>query len=311
MVGVALILVAIGLVIAEPAILEAPFENALTAWFAFGGLALGAFVFLVMLRHQVRPPIRVLVLVVPAVAVSFWLLSPFLIDVEVSDEFVTSIAEAQGEVGKDDRDEGQGRDLRGGDAGSGEEGASAPVGPTTKPAPPALSDPGSPTSNPPGDPVSPTSNTPVAVTAPRSVSGEPSPAPATTSTTVPNVVVDPPPVVPAGPRLLGAGSLSGLAGHSGTGQAGFFELPDGSLVLRLEQFNIQNGPDLHLYVIPGAGATLPTDSSLYLGQLRGNVGDQTYELPRGSITPGDWTVLIWCKPFRVEFVGGTVSVLAS
>jgi hypothetical protein len=47
-------------------------------------------------------------------------------------------------------------------------------------------------------------------------------------------------------------------------------LDDGSHVLRLEHLDIQNGPDLHLYVVPGAVQTCPGEGSLYLGPLRGN-----------------------------------------
>ena len=75
---------------------------------------------------------------------------------------------------------------------------------------------------------------------------------------------------PAGmpePVLLGAGPFVGLAGHEGTGDAGVFERPDGSRVLRLENLDIQNGPDLRLYLVPGREQTSPTDSSLYLGEL--------------------------------------------
>lgn len=114
---------------------------------------------------------------------------------------------------------------------------------------------------------------------------------------------------PAAPRLLGAGQFVGLAGHDGRGDAGFFALDSEAVVLRLESFDIQNGPDLRLYVVPGPGATSPGDSFLDLGALRGNVGDQTYELPADfTLHAGEWTVLVWCDAFSVEFVAATVTV---
>ena len=80
-------------------------------------------------------------------------------------------------------------------------------------------------------------------------------------------------------------------------------------MLRLESLDIQNGPDLRLYVVPGTDQTSPSDDSLYLGELRGNIGNQTYDLPVDfSPTPGDWTVLVWCEAFSVEFVAATVTV---
>lgn len=112
------------------------------------------------------------------------------------------------------------------------------------------------------------------------------------------------------PALLGAGQFVGLAGHDGSGDAGFFAVEGGSRVLRLENFDIQNGPDLRLYVVAGADQTEPGDESLYLGALRGNVGNQTYDLPDDfELAPGEWTILVWCEAFGVEFVAATVTVV--
>ncbi len=80
-------------------------------------------------------------------------------------------------------------------------------------------------------------------------------------------------------------------------------------MLRLENFDIQNGPDLRLYVVPGARQTDPGRDGVYVGELRGNVGNQTYDLPEGfDLGSRDWTVLVWCEAFKVEFVAATVTV---
>jgi hypothetical protein len=122
-------------------------------------------------------------------------------------------------------------------------------------------------------------------------------------------VATPDPTAPAGPQLLGSGRFVGLAGHDGTGDAGIFRLPDGSLVLRLERFDIDNGPDLELYLVPGADRRSPTDRSHHFGALKGNIGDQTYDIPASyPVASGPWTVLVWCKAFTVEFVAATVEV---
>jgi Electron transfer DM13 len=134
------------------------------------------------------------------------------------------------------------------------------------------------------------------------------PTTAVPTTAVPTTAV-PTTTVPPGPTLRGSGRFVGLAGHSGSGTAGVFALGDGTSVLRLEAIDIQNGPDLHLYVVPGAGATNPGEGSIYLGELRGNVGDLTYDLaPDAPLAPGPWTVLVWCDAFDVEFVGADVVV---
>jgi hypothetical protein len=114
---------------------------------------------------------------------------------------------------------------------------------------------------------------------------------------------------PAVPVLLGAGRFVGLAGHSGTGDAGIFRNPDGSYALRFENFDIENGPDLEVYLVPGADRTSLEPGSVHLGPLKGNVGNQTYDLPAGiDLVPGPYTALVWCQRFTVEFVGATLTI---
>jgi len=130
--------------------------------------------------------------------------------------------------------------------------------------------------------------------------------PAAPTTEAPPVTEAPP---PTGPVLLGAGSFVGLAGYTGTGDAGIFENPDGSLVLRFENFDVQNGPDLKVYLVPGADQTSLAAGALDLGVLKGNVGNQTYELPPGTeLPPGSYTALVWCEAFAVEFAGATIDI---
>jgi len=119
---------------------------------------------------------------------------------------------------------------------------------------------------------------------------------------------EPDDVAPSVPVLLGAGTFVGLAGHSGTGDAGLFQDADGSYALRFENFDIQNGPALVVYLVPGADQTSPVAGSIDLGALKGNVGDQTYPLPPSTdLAPGAYTALVWCDAFDVEFVGATLS----
>ncbi|HSP05011.1 MAG TPA: DM13 domain-containing protein [Acidimicrobiales bacterium] len=236
-------LVLLVLVVVEPDIVGAPFENARTVAFTVGGTVVAAVLLALMLRFDVAPVVRIIVLVVPFVAVSWWLLAPFFVDDVVDEEFATSIA----------------AELEGGD------------GPGT-------------------DSTGTTSST-----APAAPDG---PTPMQETATE-----------PSGPVLLAAGSFVGLAGHSGTGDAGIFENPDGSLALRFEAFDIENGPDLEVYLVPGADQTSLAAGSVHLGALKGNVGDQTYELPPGTeLPPGSYTALVWCEAFAVEFVGATLTI---
>lgn len=245
--------VMLALVVIEPDILEAPFENGRTLLFTVGGTVIAALVWIAMLRLRIPPAIRVVVLVVPFVAVNWWLLSPYFVDDVVDESFAVSIVAEQ-------------------------------------PAPAASV-----------EPTAPAPTVPIASSQPAPSTDVP---PATAAPTAPPVTT-----VPSGPVLLGAGQFVGLAGHSGTGDAGLFRNPDGSLVLRFENFDIENGPDLEVYLVPGADQTSLADGSIALGALKGNVGDQNYELPPGTELPsGAYTALVWCEAFSVEFVGATITV---
>ncbi|NNC75122.1 MAG: hypothetical protein HKN93_06375, partial [Acidimicrobiia bacterium] len=68
---IAVILLA--LVLIEPEILEAPFENWQTLLFTFGGTVLAAVAFIVMIRMRVPAIARVIVLLVPFAIVNWWL----------------------------------------------------------------------------------------------------------------------------------------------------------------------------------------------------------------------------------------------
>jgi len=84
----------------------------------------------------------------------------------------------------------------------------------------------------------------------------------------------------------------------GSGTATIYQLDDGSHVLRLEDFEVTNGPDLHVFLIPQDGSM---DGSVDLGSLKGNIGDQNYELPVGVDITQFGSVMIYCVPFSVTF----------
>jgi len=72
--------------------------------------------------------------------------------------------------------------------------------------------------------------------------------------------------------------------------------------LRLENFNVTNGPDLYVYLseskTPG-GDLQSLDKYISLGVLKENSGNQTYEIPPQF--QGYHTAVIWCQRFGVLF----------
>lgn len=104
---------------------------------------------------------------------------------------------------------------------------------------------------------------------------------------------------PTKPVAETRGEFIGLDGHRAAGTAAVFRLPDGSLVVRLEDVDLQSVPEAYVHLVPKAEATRPGRRSLELGPLKGNVGSSNYRVPgEADVDPdAEWTVLVWCRPF--------------
>ncbi len=85
--------------------------------------------------------------------------------------------------------------------------------------------------------------------------------------------------------------------HDAKGNARTFQTDDGAQFLRLENFESTNGPDLYVYLATDEKAT----DFVSLGMLKGNIGNQNYDIPEGSDLSKYNKVLIWCKAFGVLF----------
>ena len=93
--------------------------------------------------------------------------------------------------------------------------------------------------------------------------------------------------------------------HKGEGSATLYTLPDGSNVLRLEDFRVTNGPDLRVILAshpdPMSRGNVHSGEYVELGKLKGNIGNQNYTLPDGLSPDVYNSVIIYCKPFQVLF----------
>ncbi len=67
-------------------------------------------------------------------------------------------------------------------------------------------------------------------------------------------------------------------------------------LLRLEDFNSINGPDLKVYF----SSDLEASEYISLGELKGNIGNQNYEISDIDLNKYPY-VLIWCEQFSVLF----------
>ena len=85
--------------------------------------------------------------------------------------------------------------------------------------------------------------------------------------------------------------------HNAEGLAKVIRLDDASMILRLENFRATNGPDLYVYLATDQSAS----DFVNLGRLKGNIGNQNYDIPEGTDFSRYDTALIWCQAFSVLF----------
>jgi hypothetical protein len=107
-------------------------------------------------------------------------------------------------------------------------------------------------------------------------------------------------------KTLETGTFHGKV-HQTSGRATVYQEENGKLVLRLTNFKTSNGPDVHVILIAAKDADddanfLKNDTQrLELGKLKGNEGDQNYEIPAGTDLAKFQTVSIYCERFNANF----------
>lgn len=93
--------------------------------------------------------------------------------------------------------------------------------------------------------------------------------------------------------------------HHGSGTATIYALPDGSHVLRLDDLDVTNGPDLFVVVSPHPDPTngdeLHAEGYATLEGLKGNKGSQNYTIPADLDVAVQQSVAIYCRAFGVLF----------
>jgi hypothetical protein len=108
----------------------------------------------------------------------------------------------------------------------------------------------------------------------------------------------------ASETVLASGSFHSVA-HDTEGTASIYRLADGKRILRLTNFKTSNGPDVHVYFVAANDAsnseTVEKAGFLELGALKGNIGDQNYDIPADADLAKYRAVTIWCKRFSVNF----------
>ena len=108
------------------------------------------------------------------------------------------------------------------------------------------------------------------------------------------------------PEALYTGKLEGKV-HQTSGRATIYKVPDGKQYLRLSDFTTSNGPDVHVLLVRAEDKALEQEivkgdlDHVELGTLKGNQGDQNYDLPATADLNQYQAVAIYCERFHAIF----------
>jgi hypothetical protein len=116
------------------------------------------------------------------------------------------------------------------------------------------------------------------------------------------------------PQVLASGSFIQIdAVRHASGKATVYQLPDNRRILRFDDFQATNGPDLHVLLAknsaPLTAADVGSEGIGYreLARLKGNVGSQTYDIPADIDVSQFNSVVIYSVQFGVVFSTATLS----
>ena len=110
----------------------------------------------------------------------------------------------------------------------------------------------------------------------------------------------------AEPQPIYTGKLEGKI-HETSGRATIYRTADGQQYLRLSDFMTSNGPDVHVLLLRADDQALKQEivkgglESVELGSLKGNQGDQNYDLPAAVDLNQYQAVAIYCERFHAIF----------
>jgi hypothetical protein len=103
------------------------------------------------------------------------------------------------------------------------------------------------------------------------------------------------------------------ADKAGSGTVTIYQLADGKRVLRLTDFAVDNGPDLYVRLIAADDAkdtaSVAKTAHVELGKLKGNKGNQNYDVPENVDLSKYQVVSIWCNRFSVNFAAAPLKAV--
>lgn len=138
-------------------------------------------------------------------------------------------------------------------------------------------------------------------------SSQPAVTPVPVATPDPGSSPTPIPMPDPVPVALASGTFVSQE-HSTTGTATIIQNPDGTRVLAIENLDTTNGPDVHVWLsaadaVEGYDGWFLAGGAAYvdLGVIKGNQGNQLYEIPADVDLSAYRSVSLWCVQFSVGF----------
>ena len=112
------------------------------------------------------------------------------------------------------------------------------------------------------------------------------------------------PEKPTRPVSLATGQFTGEDGHAGSGTATVVRETSGGRTLTFTDFDVDPGVEVEVWLTQDESSF---DDRVELGGLKGNVGDQQYELPDDADLTRYDTVVLYCTPFTVRIAVAPLS----
>ncbi len=103
-------------------------------------------------------------------------------------------------------------------------------------------------------------------------------------------------------ELIAMGDLEGSDSfHTASGQVLLVRSPEGDLVLRFQDFEVRNGPDLFIYLTPDPDGDVHVDGAINLSEIKATSGSVNYEVPADVDVESFRSAVVYCKAFSVIF----------
>ncbi len=132
---------------------------------------------------------------------------------------------------------------------------------------------------------------------------------ATVEQQIDSPLVEPAPVGLASARLLGTAEVYDVD-RDGEGTAKIYEMPDGTRLIRLEDFFVSINSDLELRLSESTGPKSTDEAAnapfKLIAPLKATVGSMNYEVPRDIDISKYQSIVIWCEITRNAYAAASI-----